>query len=454
MRRNPIINAPGRTSYYTNSGVPYSTIDAPSDLSTMDQAAQPRETVFINKDNSGARVSGSMVGSGDGAGKNGMNLMWDNERGAPHGNTGQDIGLVKVSAQAKRHQSRSPAIQDQPFLQYGVGTQMVNGRRLTGTSHPSTRMRQLHMRETVQEVREFELVDPRNPYLVRVSGKKNVATYFPLEITDVMVVQGQNNRRHQAIPMDRGYAAPALPINTNMNKLPYLPDETRANMSNLQPFIRNVEFREDNLLLSIMPALQGAGTMTIDWGDGNTNSGVASGDTINNTYAATGVYTVTITNDGDASDAHSYKMFMRADGWVPLALSWETQWYQRLPDGSENPAYNANHNPWSVSGRNVSLSLPVKGSPFIKLFVDWGDGTGSLQNFDRVFPTTETDEITTFDIRHAYKMPGSYQVKIYAEHLVDGALTDVPSGAAPSMQNNENYQGRQQISILRPVRVT
>jgi len=190
MTRNPIVNGPGRASYFTNSGQPYSTVDQPTDVALIDNLAQPRDNNFINR--------------------------------------------------------------------------AINGRRLTGTSRPSLIQRKLHMRDVITEVREFELVDPKNPFNVRVKSKKSVATYFPQEIVDTFVVKGAS-RRFQNIPLDQGYAPPAIPINEDMDSMPYL--NTALSME--QPYIQTVTTHVDELELTIKAVVANAGsaTLTVDWGE-------------------------------------------------------------------------------------------------------------------------------------------------------------------------------------------
>lgn len=469
-RRNPIQNAPGRTSYYTNSGTPYSSINQPTDIKNIDGLAQPLDAVFMNKDASGTRSNGDFKGSGVApvfsvtatyavgavvaynkktykcktaittpgpwVAANwdvftGPNILWNNQEGdLPYnGATGQGIGVVKVTALAGttgpgRYQYGMPeTVNDIPFVIYGT-TRSVNGRRLNGTAAPNLVQRKLHMRETIVTKAEYELVDPKNPFLVKVKDHKQSITRFPLEIVDAFLVKNVNQKKSQFIPLDRGFAPSAIPMNEDINKLPY----QSTVLSNNSPYIRNIQMSSDGLSLTLTPVMQGTGTMSIDWGDTNTDTGLASGTETTHTYAATGVYDVKVTNDGDSNDFYEIgNLFMKDASYVPIDLSFAT------------PTFTAN-------GTNGTKStVTVNGTPFIKIFVDWGDGGFSKAPYANVpsdmqgyTPVTQTAASTTFDISHNYKAAGSYNVKIYAEHLIDGAL-------APE---------RKQISTLIPVTVS
>jgi len=490
---NPIVNAPGRESYYTNAGNPYSTVDQPTDLANIDPLAQPKDAVFLNRDNSGTRATHQGRGVGllqrppdpnNPAEPPGRNLIWDNQEGTPHGNTGQNIGVVKTTAGIRRSQSYSPALQDQPFTQYGGTNRAIGGRRLVGTANPTLRKRQLHLRDTITEVREFALKDPRNPFVVEVVGRKNVSTFFPQEVVDTFTVKGQS-KRFQTIPLDRSFELPATPQNTDMNKLPYLnqPFSTArryligdlvlfsgnlyratANMdpgpwnpvnwqlqgsvlSNVRPYIRDVAIQKNLLDVTVTAALQGAGTMAIDWGTGTPTTGVASGVATTFTYPASGLYDITISNEMDPNDVQVMTSnFVRDAGWTPTDLAWDPAF--------ADPAYD----PWVVNGRTITLANPlvVTGSPFIKLIVYFGEESGSLQNLHGFLPTSSTLTNATFSsvptvgtpprnnmnrVIHTFTRPGTYMVKIIAEHLVDDPQSSMP------------IQERRQIQILKPVRV-
>jgi hypothetical protein len=288
------------------------------------------------------------------------------------------------------------------------------------------------MRDTVTVVNEYELVDPRNPFNARVSGRRNVSQYFPQEITDVMIQPGQSHKfsRHQVIPMDRGWAAPALPINDDINIFPY----TDPDLSMTHPFIQGITMVDNLLSLSITAAIQNAGpgtTYDVVWGNGTTSAATASGGTVTTTYATSGVYDVSIRNSANPQDIKTYRMFMRDATWTPVPLSFD-------------PAFVANVSPFTVTaGRRLTLTAPlrVNGDPSIHLFVDFGDNTGSLQEHHAFRPTTEELTHSTFTFDHTYKYPGSYMVRIFAEHLIDD-MAGTPTG-----------QQRNQIMILKPVRV-
>jgi len=412
MARNPIVNSPGRQSYYTNSGVPYSTVDVPTDMATVDRLAQPRTSSFLNKDASGTRVSHSGQGAGIVANSTG-NLLWDNQDGTETGNLGEGVGVVKVTTQPKRHQSQMPTRQDDiPFIQFGGGSRMPNGRRLNGTAAPSLVQRRLHMRDVITEVREYELVDPKNPFLVRVKDKKSVATYFPQEVVDTFVVKGAS-RRFQNIPLDRGYAPPAIPINEDMDIMPYL----NTSLSMDLPYIQTVTTHVDELELNIKTIVANGGAApVVNWGDSSTDTGVD----VTHTYASTGIYDITVTS---GTDVKEYQFFMKDSSYAPIPLS------------IANPTFVS-----PAGTKSTSTTLTVAGTPFIKVFVDWGDGfSGNIpQGFDSYRPASQTPAASTFNLSHTYTSAGSYVVRIYAEHLIDGALS----------------QERQQTSLVKTVAVT
>jgi len=399
MARNPIVNADGRTSYYTNSGVPYTTVSNPTDVNTIDKLAQPRDNNFTNKDASGTRVSHSGPGIGLLTSLDGKNTLWDNQDGTNHGNVGEGVGVVKVTGMPKRYQSQWPAMQDDiPFIQYGGMNRAINGRRLNGTSRPSLVQRNLHMRETVTEVREFELVDPKNPFLVRVKDKKNVSTYFPLEVVDTFVVKGAA-RRFQNIPLERSWTDPAIPFNTDMDKMPYL--NTVLSMDS--PYIRSMTTHIDELTLDVdVEVANGGAAPDVDWGDA---SAIDTGVSVTHTYAATGIYTVTVTS---GTDVKTETFFMKDALYAPIPLSIVDPLFVSPP-----------------GTKSTSTTVTVDGTPFIKVFVDWGDGfSGSIpQGFDSYMPTTQTELQSTFDIAHTYTSAGSYVVRIFAEHLIESGLS-------------------------------
>lgn len=413
MARNPIVNAAGRVSYYTNSGVPYSVVDQPTDVATVDKTAQPQDNNFLTKDASGTKVSHSGYGTGILVDSNGKNLLWDNEGGTNHGNTGEGIGIIKVTNMPRRHQSGCPTMQDDiPFVFYGSTNRALNGRRLTGTARPNLVQRKLHMRDVITEVREYELVDPKNPYVVRVKGRKSVSTYFPLEIVDAFVTKGAS-RRFQHIPLDRGYAPPAIPINEDMNKMPYL--NTALSMD--QPYIQSVERSINELTLTLKTTVANGGAVpVVNWGDGNSDTGA----NVSHTYTSTGIYNVKITSGTDVKEA---TFFMRDSNYTPIPLSIAAPTFVS-PAGT----------------KSTSTTLTVDGTPSIKVFVDWGDSfSGNIpQGFDSYLPVTQTPAASTFNIAHTYTQPGSYVVRIFAEHLIEGDLS----------------QERQQISLVKTVAVT
>ena len=486
MARHPVFNTPGQTAYYTNSGVPYSTVTNPGDLAAVDKVAQPRENNFVNRDASGTVVTGSHV-QGTGTTVDGRkNILWDNEGGEMTGTTGEGIGVIKTTTMPKRHQGYAPPVQDQPFIQFGGTNRIVGGRRMNG-SRPQMANRKLHMRETVTSVTEYELVDPRNPFLAKAKETKSVSTYFPEEKVDVFVVGGQSTRpskKFQVTPLDRSYADPAFAQNTDINHMPYLDGDTRPQMTMLSSkYFQTVSIQDNLLDLAINAVIannDGTATYTVNWGDGTTSVGVepvgvleydsgtsySTGDKViyngglyestasttgtwtpgnwtllgtigvNHTYAASGVYEVVLTNSADANDTKTYTMFMKNASYVPKALAFPS-------------AFMANANPWTVSGRTASIvNLVVEGAPFINVFIDWGDNTGSHQNFEGFRPALETLTQSTFNVAHTYQTAGSYMVKIYAEHLVDGVNSANIYGS-----NNVPNQSRKQITVLKPVKV-
>jgi len=459
MARSPVFNTPDNHVYYTNSGVPYSTVANPGDLANIDKVAQPRENNFVNRDASGTVVTGSHI-QGTGTSVDGRkNILWDNQGGTATGTTGEGIGVIKVTTMPKRHQSFSPAIQDQPFLQYGGTNRSVGGRRMNG-SRPQMTNRKLHMRETVSTVTEYELPDPRNPFLAMIKDTKNVTTYFPEEKVDVFVVGGQSTRpskKFQVIPLDRSYADPAFAQNTDINHLPYLDADTRPQLTMYSTYIQSLTEKIDGLELTLNAVLANAGSATysVDWGetlmiegdpvgapdvfdtpDPQVTTGIASGTDVSHTYAVSGVYDVVLTNSADVSDTKKFTMFMKDTSFVPQALAFPS-------------AFVSNAAPWTVSGKTASIAnFVVEGAPFISVFIDWGDNTGSHQNFEGFRPTGTTLTESTFNVSHTYKDAGSYMVKIYAEHLVDGVNSTNIYGS-----NNVPNQARQQVTILKPVKI-
>jgi len=459
MRRsNPIVNAPGRISYFTNSGVPYTEVVNPSDVRNIDPLAQPKETVFINKNASGTRAG---VGAGHGVGfpidpsdPESRNIMWDNERGKWTGNTGQDIGVVKVTGQiGAYHKSYSPFPQDTPFIQYGATNKSINGRRLVG-SRPQMAKRPMSMTAAVVATREYELRDPRNPFsaTVKEGSQANVHTQFLPDAVDVMVVAMPNNRKHMRIPMDRGWTAPRYPINTlgtvqgsapagqaagsfasqNIGTRPYINPSIEINTQTyIQNFVIKAEKGSLDMAVTANLANAGAATFSVDWGDGSpVSTGNATGNTVTHTFANTGVYDVRISNSADPNDFKVERYFMTDPAYVPLPLSFD-------------PAFEAAQFT-ATPGTEFSTTFRVNGAPFIKIAVNWGeDRVGSLQNLIGYMPDSGNVPVditgADFTIRHTYKYRGTYMVKIYAEHLVD---------------DGPNIQQRRQITVVKHIQVS
>ena len=308
---------------------------------------------------------------------------------------GQNVGTVKVTNQFRRHQSFNPLLQDQPFTQYGGTNRAIGGRRLNG-SMPQIWNRQLHLRESNVQQREFALVDPHNPFLVEVVGETNVDQYFPLEVVDTFVVGTQSRRNYYNIPLERSFKDPA--------------DTT---ITNALPFIFSIVKRQDLLDLTITVDVANAGladTFTINWGDGNTDIGLATGAVTTHTYAATGIFDVSVSLDSNPADIKTETLLITDATYVPAPLAFVT------------PITFAS------AARNLTSTITVDGAPFIKIFVDFGDnptGDGrsttppSPQEFFSFLPTAQTLTSSTFQIQHQYKHAGSYVVRIFAEHLVD-----------------------------------
>ena len=614
--RNPIVNAPGRTSYFTNSGIPYSTVERATDLANIDRLAQPRDTAFINRDDSGTRAS---FGSGTGIGMigapppeasglpqysrtdsyaigdrvvrgqnvyealvvitpttpwnennwrlvaTGKNLLWDNERGEFTGNTGQDIGVVKVTGQHGRYQYRknTDMVTDIPFIQFGGTNTAIGGRRLVG-SQPQLSKRQLHLRDTVVATREYRLRDPKNPFSAEVvpGSQQNVHTHFLEEAVDVFVV-GYPANRYQRIPLERGFTPPRYPINTiggthpttgqNLNQfqpdaignLPYLgpgraptweqamaypsgaivvrgdalysanvaiPANTAWNAAqwtfmrnvttieiNTETYLKDIVVHPNYLNLTITATLandgDGTATYTVDWGDGTTNAGIASGTAAPmRTYAQTGVYTVRIINDANPADVKEEPYFMKAAGWLPTPLAFDPA-FAALDLTTNANAARAGSRPHTFA------PFVVQGSPFIKLAVDFGDGamsgsahqnltgflplpynpgtgldpfdntvayakgarilegnivyqalggiaTGGAWNpalWEAVGTTTPTLNASVFILKHRYTHRGTFKMSIWAERLSDEVTDHL--GTTPGLT-----QQRQQIVIHKPVR--
>ena len=456
--RNPIINSPGRVSYFTNSGQPYTEVDNPSDVRNIDPLAQPRETVFVNKDASGTRASaGSGTGIGLLVGNDGKNLLWDNTDGTFTGNTGQDIGVVKVTGQFKRHQSRKSTdmVTDIPFVQYGGTSTAIGGRRLVG-SQPQLSKRKLHMTDTVVATREYRLRDPRNPFSAEVvpGSERTVHTHFQEEAVDVFVV-GYPAQRYQRIPLERGFTSPRYPINTiggthpvtgqNLNQfqpdaignLPYINQSIEINT---ETYLKDIIIHPNFLALGITATLAndngGTATYSVDWGDGTpVAAGIASGTAAPaKTYANTGVFTVRIINDANPTDVKEEIYFMKAPGWLPTPLAFD-------------PAFEALALT-AVAGAQAHTFAPfvVQGAPFIKLMVDFGDGamSGSAhQNLTSFLPISQSLTESTFQLSHRYTHRGTFKMSIWAERLSDEAA-DGQTGLT---------QQRQQVLLVKTVRV-
>jgi PKD repeat protein len=194
--------------------------------------------------------------------------------------------------------------------------------------------------------------------------------------------------------------------------MPYL--ETELSMK--KPYIQSVTTHVDELELNIKTAIANGGAApVIDWGDTNTDTGT----NVTHTYTNAGIYAVKVTS---GTDVKEYTFFMRDVSYAPIPLSIVAPTFA-------SPA----------NTKSTSTALTVNGTPFIKVFVDWGDNTGNIpQGFDAYLPVTQSPTDSTFNLAHTYQSAGSYVVRIFAEHLIEGAMA----------------QERQQISLVKSVAVT
>lgn len=269
MSRNPIVNGPGYTAYYTASGEPYTTVT--TDLSVLDKTKQPKENVVFVTGNTGS--SQTIIG----------------ENG-----TGSEVNVVKVTNTSKYIGREIRDINQ--FIVWG-SNQKLGNMRLNGSykyKDPD------QLKQAFSSEATWELKDPKNPYSQVVKSQKAIYTFYP-EVNDYIVVKNQGNKFTASNDDGRGdfYEGEVVPVITDVR-------------------LYSIEVQKNFLTIILKAILQGStGTVSVDWGDGSNDDGISGGSNISHNYAQSGSYDVTVAMTDDPKEKHTIKVFVAASDYEP-----------------------------------------------------------------------------------------------------------------------------------------
>lgn len=144
---------------------------------------------------------------------------------------------------------------------------------------------------------------------------------------------------------------------------------------------------------------QSSGEGTVDWGDGtDVQEFTAAGDgtaTLDHTYAANGVYTVTVRR----TDANTYRAREAVSVPVPTAPT-------------------ATFSALNSDATGQTASVTYSNSPAGPVTIDWGDGT-------------VVDGVQAATVTHHYAAPGTYQIEVRSK--ANPASAAIHSVTAPLM---------------------